>query len=170
MRNGRIAAGVGVLLVLIATRTARRRLAAVRVVGRSMEPTLSADDRLLAWRAPRPLRVGDVIVLESPYDAGVVVREGETVPWTRPPARPGETSRRWIVKRVAALPGDLVPAGAAGKVVEGETVPSGRLLVVGDNPDESYDSRQIGYIPAERVFGLVLRRLGSAGVLERGAS
>jgi signal peptidase I len=124
-----------------------------------MEPTLSDQDRLLAWRAPRPLRIGDVVVLESPYEAGVLVREDVTIPWQRPPAKPGETDRRWIVKRVVALPGDRVPPVAAGKLPEGETVPPGHLLVVGDNPDESYDSRQIGYIPAERVFGLILRRL-----------
>jgi signal peptidase I len=149
----------GALLGLLAVRTARRRLAAVTVAGRSMEPTLSDNDRLLAWRAPRPLRVGDVVVLESPYEAGVLVREDVTIPWQRPPAKPGETDRRWIVKRVVALAGDRVPPVAAGKLSESETVPPGQLLVVGDNPDESYDSRQIGYIPAERVFGLILRRL-----------
>lgn len=151
--------GCGALLTFIAVRTASRRLAAVTVAGRSMEPTLSDNDRLLAWRAPRPLRVGDVVVLESPYEAGELVREEVSIPWRRPPARPGETDRRWIVKRVVALAGDRVPSVAAGKHSEGETVPSGHLLVVGDNPEESYDSRQIGYIPAERVFGLILRRL-----------
>lgn len=150
--------GGGALLGLLALRAASRRLAAVTVAGRSMEPTLSDNDRLLAWRAPRPLRVGDVVVLESPYEAGVLVREGITIPWQRPPARPGETDRRWIVKRVVALAGDPVPLAAAGKLTQGETVPPGHLLVVGDNPDESYDSRHIGYIPAERVFGLILRR------------
>jgi signal peptidase I len=153
--------GVGTLLGFLAARTAGQRLATVTVAGRSMEPTLSDQDRLLAWRAPRPLRVGDVVVLESPYDTGVVVVDGVTVQWQRPPAGPGETSRRWIVKRVVALPGDRVPKVAAGKLREGESVPAGRLLVIGDNPGESYDSRQIGYIPAERVFGLVLRRLST---------
>ncbi|HET6296626.1 MAG TPA: S26 family signal peptidase [Kribbella sp.] len=158
-----VAAGLGLvtLLAFLGARTARRRLAAVTVAGRSMEPTLCDQDRLLAWRVPRPLRVGDVVVLESPYDAGVVVQEGVTVPWQRPPAGPGETDRRWIVKRIVALPGDSVPKVAVGKLLEGDTVPAGRLLVVGDNPDESYDSRQIGYIPVERVFGLVLRRLST---------
>jgi signal peptidase I len=156
-----LAAGLaaGTMLGFLATRAAGRRLATVTVAGRSMEPTLSDQDRLLAWRSPRPLRVGDVVVLESPYDAGVVVVDGVTVAWQRPPAGPGETDRRWIVKRVVALSGDPVPKVAVGKLREGELVPVGRLLVVGDNPGESYDSRQIGYIPAERVFGLVLRRM-----------
>jgi signal peptidase I len=150
-----VAIGLGLVagLGVVAARTASRRLAVVTVAGRSMEPTLSDGDRLLAVRTPRPLRLGDVVVLEAPYDSDV------TVPWHRPPAGPGETNRRWIVKRVAALPGDAVPAAAAGQVPEGETVRAGRLLVIGDNPAESYDSRQIGYVPAERIFGLVVRPL-----------
>jgi signal peptidase I len=152
--------GCGALLGLLVVRTTSRRLAAVTVAGRSMEPTLSDNDRLLAWRAPRPLRVGDVVVLESPHEAGELVNELSAT-WRRPPARPGETDRRWIVKRVVALAGDRVPSVAAGKLSAGETVPPGHLLVVGDNPEESYDSRQIGYIPAERVFGLIFRRLAA---------
>jgi len=155
--RARVAIGLGLLggFGLFAARTASRRLAVVTVAGRSMEPTLSDGDRLLAVRTPRPLRLGDMVVLEAPYDSDVAV------PWHRPPAGPGETDRRWIVKRVTALAGDAVPAEAAGQVPEGETVPTGQLLVVGDNLAESYDSRQIGYIPAERIFGLVVRPLRS---------
>ncbi|WP_328989654.1 S26 family signal peptidase [Kribbella sp. NBC_01245] len=145
---------------------ASRRLALVTVAGRSMEPALADGDRLLAWRRPRrPLRLGDVVVLEAPYPAGVLVREADDgspvpPPWQTPPAGPREMSRRWIVKRVAAQPGDAVPASAAGRVPAGTVVPPGRLLVVGDNPGQSYDSRQVGFVPAERVLGLVIRRLG----------
>ncbi len=59
---------------------------------------------------------------------------------------------------MAAIPGDPRPLvlptdGPAG----GQVVPAGRLVVLGDNLARSLDSRQIGYIPAERVLGVVQR-------------
>ena len=154
---------VAVVLAAAGLFAAGRRLALVRVVGQSMVPTLADGDRLLAWRGSRPLRVGDVVVLEAPYPVDVVpsTRDGELEPppWSTRPARRGELDRRWIVKRVAALPADVVPLSAAGQVAAGVVVPPGHLLVVGDNPGHSYDSRQVGFVPAERVLGLVVRQL-----------
>ncbi|TDD60290.1 hypothetical protein E1263_11765 [Kribbella antibiotica] len=142
---------------------ASRRLALVRVAGQSMTPTLADGDRLLAWRRSGPLRVGDIVVLEAPYPVGVVPHAAagklHPPPWQTGPASPGELDRRWIVKRVVALPGDVVPPEGAGCLTAGTVVPPGCLLVVGDNPDQSYDSRHVGFVPAERVLGLVIRRL-----------
>ena len=57
----------------------------VVVAGRSMEPTLSAGDRLLVGRT-RPVRVGDVVALADPTNPGrlivkrvTAVRLGEVV-------------------------------------------------------------------------------------------
>jgi signal peptidase I len=33
------------------------------------------------------------------------------------------------------------------------------LVLLGDNPDWSYDSRQFGYFPAERLLGVVVRTI-----------
>ncbi|MGW6502808.1 S26 family signal peptidase [Nonomuraea angiospora] len=40
-------------------------------------------------------------------------------------------------------------------------MPPGHLAVRGDNADESFDSRDFGYVPPERVVGVVIRRLGA---------
>jgi signal peptidase I len=68
-----------------------------------------------------------------------------------------------MVKRVAAVPGDarpaFLPARAAGS---GAFVPAGQLVVLGDNPGRSLDSRQLGYVPADRVLGVVLRSMRAA--------
>jgi signal peptidase I len=61
-----------------------------------------------------------------------------------------------VVKRVAAVPGDPVPAGIA---VPDVRVPAGQLVLLGDNPAESADSRQYGYVPENEVIGMVLRHL-----------
>jgi signal peptidase I len=39
------------------------------------------------------------------------------------------------------------------------TVPDGRLIVLGDNPAKSVDSRRLGYIPGDRLLGVVISSL-----------
>jgi hypothetical protein len=41
----------------------------------------------------------------------------------------------------------------------GLLVPPGKLVVLGDNAAWSHDSRQIGYIPGERLLGTVVSRI-----------
>jgi signal peptidase I len=86
-----------------------------------MEPTLHPGDYLLVSGARRPRR-GDVVVLAHP-------------------ARDLE-----VVKRVAAVPGDLV---------EGMPLPPDRYLVVGDNEARSTDGRAFGPVPGEAIRGVV---------------
>jgi signal peptidase I len=49
---------------------------------------------------------------------------------------------------------------AAAAHPAGRPVPAGKLVVLGDNTARSLDSREIGYIPAERLLGVMLRPLG----------
>jgi len=62
---------------------------------------------------------------------------------------------------LVAVPGDPIPRDrvpALAGVSEG-CVPPGKLVLLGDNPANSYDSRRAGYFPAERVLGVVVRRM-----------
>ncbi|MEN3535229.1 S26 family signal peptidase [Microbispora sp. ZYX-F-249] len=123
----------------------RRSLAVVVVSGVSMEPAFHASDRLLVRRSgPSRLKVGDVVV------------------FTRPGRYAGEellpVEERWMVKRVAALPGDPVPESVLPAVAQ-PRVAADRLVVLGDNPAASYDSRQFGFLPADLLLGVVLRRM-----------
>ncbi|MER7280077.1 signal peptidase I [Dactylosporangium sp. NPDC000244] len=116
----------------------RRRFVAITVSGLSMRPTLDPGDRVLVRRAVLgTVRRGQVVVLG------------------------GADGVEYLIKRVAALPGDPVPdAGITGvAVADGPTVPPGKLVVLGDNPDFSLDSRRLGYLPGERLLGVVVRRL-----------
>jgi signal peptidase I len=122
--------GITVLLL-------RARLVAVTVRGTSMEPTYRDGDRVLVRRASA-FTPGQVVVVE----------------------RPG-TGRAWMIKRVVAVPGDPVPRQRVPALASepAELVPRGRLVLLGDNAGASFDSRQLGYFPAERVLGAVLRPL-----------
>lgn len=114
----------------------RRRLLIVTVEGVSMEPTHRPGDRLLVRRATLAgVRRGAVVVVTAPSGA----------PPTDPPL---------MVKRAVALPGDAVPAGIP---VPDAMVPSGHLVVLGDNAAQSADSRTMGFLPAAAVIGVVLR-------------
>jgi signal peptidase I len=132
----------------IAIAMARLRYTQVEVVGGSMAPTLRPGDLVLVRRvAGHRVRTGDLIVIERPDDAGR---------WTTSPGR-RTRGRRWLVKRVVAVPGEPVPT-ALTQAVPDDRVPNGCLLVLGDVA-HSLDSRQLGYLPLERVLGVVRRRL-----------
>jgi signal peptidase I len=95
----------------------------VRVEGESMEPTLHNGDRLLVRRVrAERLRIGQVVVL---------------------------TAAPWIVKRVAAIPGDPVPWRPD------LMVPAGALVLLGDNRARSLDSRKLGYFATDNLLGVV---------------
>lgn len=127
-------------LALVAWRKRRAYLVAI-VRGPSMSPTYREGDRLLVRRVgPAAVRPGDVVVLTVP--AGPVVDEIEL-----------------MVKRVAAMPGDPVPDGIP---VGERLVPPGRLVVLGDNPHASYDSRRAGYFDASTLVGVVVRAMRTA--------
>lgn len=108
----------------------------VVVRGVSMLPQLAPGDRVLVRRTSvRRVRRGDIVVFSRPRDA----------------------SRGWMIKRVVAVPGDPIPRLAVPLLwrYPGSHVPAGRLVVLGDNPDESYDSRSFGYVHASSLLGVV---------------
>ncbi|HEY7069475.1 MAG TPA: S26 family signal peptidase, partial [Acidimicrobiales bacterium] len=64
----------------------------------------------------------------------------------------------WIIKRAVAVAGDPL----APHLVDDRArtfVPADRLVVLGDNPNRSYDSRDFGFVEPQRLFGVVFRRL-----------
>lgn len=113
---------------------ARRHLVVVTVEGTSMHPAFTDGDRLLVRRG-RVRRTGQIAVFRNPVAA-------------RPP---------WLVKRVAALPGEPVPRDFAATVHE-PVCPPGTLLVRGDAA-RTQDSRHFGGVVASSVLGPVVCRL-----------
>ncbi|HEU5475339.1 MAG TPA: S26 family signal peptidase [Actinophytocola sp.] len=132
------------LAAVAAGRLAAHRWVAVTVRGDSMCPALTDGDRVLLRRTPvHRLAVGDIVVVRLPGMPRVV----------------GPRDRPWLIKRVAALPGDPVPSAVAPAVDGAAHVPPNRLVLLSDNPVGAIDSRQFGYLTPDLVLGRVVRRL-----------
>jgi len=153
-----VLAGVVIVVPVIALVLLRRRIVIVTVRGESMMPTYATGDRVLVRRTRLDrVRPGDVVVIEEPDANGAWPSHGSH---GRLPA--GRVDRRqWMIKRVVALPGQPGPAEhlPTPRKTQPDTVPPGSFVVRGDNALRSYDSRQLGYIPSDRLLGVVARVL-----------
>src|SRR5690606_16441270 len=108
----------------------RRRFLVVTVSGSSMEPTYHDGDRLLAVRrSAATLRTGQVVVADLLTRPGLA---GQSVA-----ASVHQSGHRQVIKRIAAVAGEPVPPG----IDAAPTVPPGMLVLLGDNPEGSVDSR-----------------------------
>ena len=145
-----LAGACGLALAVLAVVVLRRRVVVVSVNGPSMAPTLRHGDRVRVRRTPgeTPAR-GDIVVVSEPGPC-------------RPGAPAGASDPSLVVKRVVAVAGDAEPAFLPDWARRPEgVVRAGELIVLGDNPESSWDSRQFGAVRAERVLGVVLRPLRS---------
>jgi signal peptidase I len=135
------AACVGLALaVFLALAALRLGFAVATVSGSSMLPTFRPGERVLVRRTRREgIEVGAVVVL-------------------RAPAMAADRGSGWVIKRVAALPGDLVPGAMRVATAGAPVVPRGLFLVSADN-ERGTDSRHWGFVSVEQILGPVVRRL-----------
>ena len=92
----------------------------------SMAPTLLAGDHIVVTTYSGEPRRGDVVVFRAPQQANEL-----------------------MVKRIAGTPGDAVDAGGGRTVI----VPAGCYFVIGDNRQDSFDSRHWGPVPRDLIVG-----------------
>jgi signal peptidase I len=149
----------------------------------SMLPTIEVNDRVmvskLSYRfgGPRP---GDIVVFKSPFNgekgkesiADLVMRHVFEALGIR------AASAEDFIKRIVAVEGDRIEIHDNQVWVNGDAldepyipnhvrmndeapqvVPTGHVFVMGDNRDESFDSRRFGPIPVEDIVGEAVVRI-----------
>lgn len=151
-----------------------------QVEGRSMEPTLHDGDRVLVSKLPHTFSqlpdYGEIVIIDNRvHTAHTLLTDirdtlQNNLLTTKLLRKPQEETY-WI-KRVIGRPGDRLEYQDGklmrnGEVVEetyikepmryfpegGVVVPSGHIYVMGDNRNQSGDSRYIGSIPLSHVVG-----------------
>ncbi|CAN5321388.1 hypothetical protein BH20ACT3_BH20ACT3_11640 [soil metagenome] len=158
----RVPVGGGILAgSVLATVVALTYLVQVLVVpSGSMEPTYGDGDRLVVAKAVTAPAVGDVVVFERPPE----VIDGPLLLVKRVVAVGGQEVR--VEGGIVTVDGELrveppvggaatpEPCGAVGTV----RVPSGAVFVLGDNRDDSLDSRCFGPVAGAGLVGSVVGR------------
>lgn len=168
--------GAGVVAILVMLFVFR----SYQVDGPSMQPTLHNNDRLIIWKVPRTwARITGNTYIPKRGDIIVFRERGLTTP---------DGSTKELIKRVIALPGERVIVENGSITVQNHEHPEGfspdttlpygkgldlsvdneqkidvtvgkdQVYAVGDNRDNSLDSRVFGPIDANDIVGkLVLR-------------
>ena len=158
-----------------------------QVDGPSMQNTLHNNDRLIVWKMPKTWSR----ITKHAY----IPNRGDIIVFTEPKLSDfGQDPNKQLIKRVIGLPGDRVvvkdgivtvynaqhpdglhpdtdlPYHREGTDTAGDlevTVAKGQVFVLGDNRENSLDSRAFGVVDAKDIVGKLVVRLLPLGDMKR---
>lgn len=130
------------------------------VRGRSMEPTLRANDRVLVskvdYRIGTP-QVGDIIVFDPPVDSSIpYVKRVIAVAGDVVDVRDGQV---YVNGKARVVPEAVTPTTVQSPQIHYPyTIPPGEVWTMGDNRPSSSDSRTYGPDKVDAIIGKVTVR------------
>jgi signal peptidase I len=128
----------------------------LRVASDSMEPTLRRGDEVLVRKfGLGDLRRGDLVTFAGPPDGELALKRIIGLPGDVVAVRDGVLSVNDVV-----VPEPYVDPRSVDAVYYGPVhVPPGRVLLMGDNRENSIDSRTYGPVSTDALRGTVLTTL-----------
>ncbi|MNW52539.1 Signal peptidase I S [compost metagenome] len=148
-----------------------------KVDGHSMEPTLNDKQRIYAWKMNHTFDklpdYGDIVIIDSRVDRERTLMDDFMEHPLINLLSGKHDDEIFYVKRVIGLPGDTIEVKNGGVYRNGELlnepyikeamtegvnqkweVPEDHVFVMGDNRNNSNDSRSIGPVPQDHVMGI----------------
>lgn len=135
------------------------------VQGQSMEPNFESKDYLIvdeiSYRFREPKR-GEVVVFTFPqqtsqrYIKRIIGLPGETISIENGKIIISKDSKSWILDETKYLPQNIYTSTRKFETI---TLKEGEYFVLGDNRENSYDSRYWGPLPRKNIIGRVILRL-----------
>lgn len=148
-----------------------------KVDGHSMDPTLHDKERIYVSKLTHTLSnlpdYGDIVVIDSRVDEERTFMDDFLEHPLIQLITGSSDEHIFYVKRIIGLPGDVLEFKDHVVYRNGEAleepylketmefesaeewkVPEGHVFVMGDNRNNSMDSREIGYVPIDHVMGI----------------
>ena len=144
------------LPVLVLALLAWPNFGVAKVVGHSMEPTYHPDDSLLILRTYQtfsPLKPGDVVIIKLRHGA----LSGEKIVKRVMFVQNAGGDAKWPQFLPSPTPGLLSSRAFPKQVLGYDKVPTGSIMVMGDNMDNSTDSRDFGPVFIGEIIGKVIK-------------
>ena len=153
-------------------------LTLVKVQGESMEPTLQHADRIYVNRFMYKPEKGDIIIFQpasdpnKPYVKRVIATEGDTV------YIDFQSGKVYVNDKLLDEDYILEPTHRYGSYImrlieQGNyskenpiVIEEGKIFAMGDNRNNSKDSREIGQVPVEEIMGHAIFRFWPVNNIE----
>lgn len=130
----------------------------LRVNGASMEPTIHHGDIVCLHRGVQKLNVGDLVAIRLSEASPPLLKRVIAVAGDRVEIDNGEIRRNGEVVTTGPTNHRQLSALRIQLASYDNVIPANNLIVLGDNPELSFDSSSFGLVEISQISGVVVRQ------------